>query len=31
LQKMATGDVRPQDPSESHSPNGTTPSTQDHE
>jgi hypothetical protein len=31
LQQMAIGDVRPQDPSESHSPNGTTPSTQDHE
>jgi hypothetical protein len=31
LQKMKIGDVRPQDLSESHSPNDTTPLTQDHE
>jgi hypothetical protein len=34
LQKMAIGDVRPQDPNEyeaSHAPNDTTPPTQDHE
>jgi hypothetical protein len=34
LQRMAIGDVRPQDPSEhqaSHAPHDTTPSTQDHE
>jgi hypothetical protein len=31
LQKMAIGDVRPQDPSEPHDPNDTTPPTQDHE
>jgi hypothetical protein len=31
LQKMAIGDVRPQDPSEPHTPNDTTPPTQDHE
>jgi hypothetical protein len=31
LQKMAIGDVRPQNPSESNTPNDTTPPTQDHE
>jgi hypothetical protein len=31
LQRMAIGDVRPQDPSESQAPNDTTPPTQDHE
>jgi hypothetical protein len=31
LQRMAIGDVRPQDPSEPQAPNNTTPPTQDHE
>jgi hypothetical protein len=31
LQRMAIGDVRPQDPSEPNTLNGTTPTTQDHE
>jgi hypothetical protein len=31
LKKMAIGDVRPQNPSESNTPNDTTPPTQDHE
>jgi hypothetical protein len=31
LQRMAIGDVRPQDPSEPQAPNDTTPPTQDHE
>jgi hypothetical protein len=31
LQKMTIRDVRPQDPSEPHTPNDTTPPTQDHE
>jgi hypothetical protein len=31
LQRMTIGDVRPQDPSEPHAPNDTTPPTQDHE
>jgi hypothetical protein len=31
LQRMANGDVRPQDPSEPQAPNNTTPPTQDHE
>jgi hypothetical protein len=31
LQRMTIGDVRPQDPSESQTPNDTTPPTQDHE
>jgi hypothetical protein len=31
LKKMAIGDVRSQDPSESNTPNDTTPPTQDHE
>jgi hypothetical protein len=30
LQRMATGGVRPQDPSEPQAPNDTTPPTQDH-
>jgi hypothetical protein len=31
FQRMAIGDVRPQDPSEPQAPNDTTPPTQDHE
>jgi hypothetical protein len=31
LQRMAIGDVRPQDPSEPQAPNNTTPPTQDHQ
>jgi hypothetical protein len=31
LQRMAIGDVRPQDPRETNTPNDTTPPTQDHE
>jgi hypothetical protein len=31
LQRMAIGNVRPQDPNEPQAPNDTTPPTQDHE